>query len=148
MKFISKVLIVACIVIAVSENAVSNSSKKASKKGSSKKRIINPCVFPKNEGFGLALLPRFYYNFFQKRCLKFFYHGNGGNPNRFLTEDQCEKICFPTCLQRLKPGPCIAYIPRYYHNRITKKCVKFIWGGCLPNKNNFTSLQKCKKKCE
>ena len=44
-------------------------------------------------------------------------------------------------------GPCRARIPRWYFNYNTKRCERFIYGGCRGNKNNFTSLTSCQKKC-
>ena len=44
-------------------------------------------------------------------------------------------------------GPCRARIPRWYFNYKTKRCERFIYGGCRGNKNNFRSLSSCQKKC-
>lgn len=45
-------------------------------------------------------------------------------------------------------GPCEAYIPRYYYNKKVMKCLRFIYGGCEGNKNNFETLKQCKQRCE
>lgn len=40
------------------------------------------------------------------------------------------------------PGPCKAYIPKYYYDRSAKACKQFIWGGCygvVP----FDSMEEC-----
>ena len=44
-------------------------------------------------------------------------------------------------------GPCRARIPRWYFNDKTKRCERFIYGGCRGNKNNFKSLAGCQGKC-
>ncbi|MFN4080096.1 MAG: BPTI/Kunitz domain-containing protein [Saprospiraceae bacterium] len=44
------------------------------------------------------------------------------------------------------PGPCEAYIPKYYYDPVEKKCKEFIWGGCggvVP----FDSMQACEEAC-
>ncbi|XP_063397437.1 mambaquaretin-4-like [Mytilus trossulus] len=56
---------------------------------------------------------------------------------------QGNKVCF------LKPkqGPCLAYFRRYYYNWKRAKCVKFIYGGCQGNGNNFHSIAECRRNC-
>jgi len=44
-------------------------------------------------------------------------------------------------------GPCEVEIPAYYFDYITKKCKKFVYGGCKGNANRFTSLTSCKQAC-
>ncbi|CAC5359124.1 unnamed protein product [Mytilus coruscus] len=41
---------------------------------------------------------------------------------------------------------CKAYMPRYYYNKKVKKCLKFIYGGCEGNLNNFETLEQCKRR--
>ncbi|MBN1599923.1 MAG: BPTI/Kunitz domain-containing protein [Bacteroidales bacterium] len=46
------------------------------------------------------------------------------------------------CFLEPDPGPCYAYIPRYYFNQETGECTMFIWGGCngvVP----FETLEEC-----
>lgn len=59
--------------------------------------------------------------------------------NEYVTLTDCAKNC------ELKPdsGPCEAYIPRYYYDKVEGKCKEFIYGGCagvVP----FETLEKCK----
>ena len=42
-------------------------------------------------------------------------------------------------------GPCYARIPRYTFQ--SGQCIKFYYGGCLGNDNNFKTLQECEAKC-
>uniref|UniRef100_A0A8D2KZ61 Tissue factor pathway inhibitor n=1 Tax=Varanus komodoensis TaxID=61221 RepID=A0A8D2KZ61_VARKO len=52
------------------------------------------------------------------------------------------------CDLPVDPGHCKAYIVRYYYNRATNRCQKFIYGGCKGNGNNFKTLEQCQKTCE
>uniref|UniRef100_A0A4W3H356 Amyloid beta (A4) precursor-like protein 2 n=1 Tax=Callorhinchus milii TaxID=7868 RepID=A0A4W3H356_CALMI len=47
------------------------------------------------------------------------------------------------CSQEAMTGPCRAMIPRWYFNANKKKCVRFIYGGCGGNRNNFDSEEYC-----
>ncbi|XP_042319018.1 protease inhibitor 1-like [Sceloporus undulatus] len=51
------------------------------------------------------------------------------------------------CKLPAKPGPCKTYLPRYFYNAASKKCEKFIYGGCRGNKNNFKTLEQCRRTC-
>uniref|UniRef100_A0A8D2L088 BPTI/Kunitz inhibitor domain-containing protein n=1 Tax=Varanus komodoensis TaxID=61221 RepID=A0A8D2L088_VARKO len=52
-----------------------------------------------------------------------------------------------TCWLPSDPGPCDGYFPRYFYNSASKKCEKFIYGGCGGNKNNFKTLKECERTC-
>ncbi|XP_041040701.1 carboxypeptidase inhibitor SmCI-like [Carcharodon carcharias] len=51
------------------------------------------------------------------------------------------------CLLLPDPGPCKASSHRYYYNRYTQQCEKFIYGGCRGNENNFESVRECTLHC-
>merc|ERR1712174_148029 len=51
------------------------------------------------------------------------------------------------CYLPKKPGRCYAYIPRWYYNKKTGCCTKFIYGGCGANGNNFSTKAQCQKRC-
>lgn len=53
----------------------------------------------------------------------------------------------PVCEQPADPGPCKGRFIRWYYNAKKGKCLKFIYGGCKGNENNFRSKDKCLKKC-
>ncbi|KAK6059549.1 Kunitz/Bovine pancreatic trypsin inhibitor domain protein [Cooperia oncophora] len=55
--------------------------------------LTDPCLLALNVGQGKALLKRFYYNTFSKRCVEFIYRGTKGNENNFLTNKQCQETC-------------------------------------------------------
>ena len=44
-------------------------------------------------------------------------------------------------------GICEAYIPSYFYNVTSKRCDKFIYGGCGGNANRFSSLDQCQATC-
>jgi len=50
------------------------------------------------------------------------------------------------CNLNKKTG-CEAAIPRFFFNKKTGKCEKFIFGGCRGNKNNFEKKTSCEITC-
>ncbi|XP_067827217.1 amyloid-like protein 2 isoform X2 [Heptranchias perlo] len=52
------------------------------------------------------------------------------------------------CSQEAMTGPCRAMMPRWYFNNNKKKCVRFIYGGCGGNRNNFESEDYCMAVCK
>nr|XP_011425447.2 papilin isoform X1 [Crassostrea gigas] len=51
------------------------------------------------------------------------------------------------CYQPKVPGPCRGAIPRWWYNKRTGRCQRFIYGGCKGNSNNFTSKLACLRRC-
>ncbi len=51
------------------------------------------------------------------------------------------------CDLPVKSGFCTRYFPRYYYDSKVGKCLKFIYGGCGGNKNNFETEEECKRTC-
>nr|P0DN12.1 RecName: Full=U-actitoxin-Avd3k; Short=U-AITX-Avd3k; AltName: Full=AsKC8; Flags: Precursor [Anemonia viridis] len=51
------------------------------------------------------------------------------------------------CLLPMDVGRCRARHPRYYYNSSSKRCEKFIYGGCRGNANNFITKKECEKVC-
>ncbi|XP_072109534.1 tissue factor pathway inhibitor 2 [Mobula birostris] len=111
------------------------------------------CSLPKDEGPCKAINHRYYYNVATGKCEKFVYGGCKGNENNFLSAIDCTDRCGRTinkrdiCSQPAKPGPCKAYLIRYFYNVKSQKCEKFIYGGCMKNENNFVSENECTAHC-
>ncbi|KAL9970277.1 hypothetical protein ACROYT_G022627 [Oculina patagonica] len=51
------------------------------------------------------------------------------------------------CLLPKDPGPCRGSFPRYYFDKSSGQCKKFIYGGCRGNGNNFLTLKDCETTC-
>lgn len=65
-----------------------------------------------------------------------------------LTGTECVNgKCVDVCNLPKQPGPCRAYMPRFYYDSETGYCKRFIYGGCLGNKNNFNVVEDCTRKC-
>ncbi|XP_065670828.1 blackelin-4 isoform X2 [Hydra vulgaris] len=66
--------------------------------------------------------------------------------NTYLKQGVCEpnKI---DCKSKLDPGPCFAYLKKWFYNHATKKCQQFVYGGCRGNNNRYDSKDACDKSC-
>ncbi|KRF81788.1 male accessory gland serine protease inhibitor-like [Drosophila novamexicana] len=42
---------------------------------------------------------------------------------------------------------CLAYMPRWTYDAAANECIKFIYGGCGGNKNQFPDQEKCEAAC-
>ncbi|GAB0199812.1 amyloid-like protein 2 [Grus japonensis] len=52
------------------------------------------------------------------------------------------------CSQEAMTGPCRAVMPRWYFDPNKRKCIRFIYGGCGGNRNNFESEEYCMAVCK
>ncbi|KAM8854344.1 amyloid beta precursor like protein 2 isoform 2-T2 [Synchiropus picturatus] len=52
------------------------------------------------------------------------------------------------CSLEAETGPCRASMPRWHFDMSQKKCVRFIYGGCAGNRNNFDSEEYCMAVCK
>ncbi|XP_078287174.1 actinia tenebrosa protease inhibitors-like [Rhinoraja longicauda] len=52
------------------------------------------------------------------------------------------------CSSPPKTGPCRAAFTRWFYNATEKVCQEFIFGGCLPNLNNYDSAEDCLNACD
>ncbi|CAH8499270.1 unnamed protein product [Heterobilharzia americana] len=58
-------------------------------------------------------------------------------------------ICYNNiCDLESEPGICRAYFKRYFYNKSSGECEKFVYGGCEGNANNFQTLEECLRTCE
>ena len=51
------------------------------------------------------------------------------------------------CMQAKEIGPCDNHLERYYFDTSMGKCIKFDFGGCFGNDNNFESIDECESTC-
>uniref|UniRef100_A0A673MWX5 Amyloid-like protein 2 n=1 Tax=Sinocyclocheilus rhinocerous TaxID=307959 RepID=A0A673MWX5_9TELE len=52
------------------------------------------------------------------------------------------------CSLEAETGPCRASKPRWHFDMQQRKCVRFIYGGCAGNRNNFDSEEYCMAVCK
>lgn len=52
-----------------------------------------------------------------------------------------------TCTEPPHTGPCRASLSRWFYNPLTEKCIRFTFGGCEANSNNFLEEEDCTKSC-
>uniref|UniRef100_A0A4W5L0M8 Amyloid beta (A4) precursor-like protein 2 n=1 Tax=Hucho hucho TaxID=62062 RepID=A0A4W5L0M8_9TELE len=52
------------------------------------------------------------------------------------------------CTLEAETGPCRASMPRWHFDMTTRKCVRFVYGGCAGNRNNFESEEYCMAVCK
>ena len=70
--------------------------------------------------------------------------------NAELAEDSMDLEAQPgrrMCFQPIVTGPCRAAMPRYAFNAAVGRCVRFLYGGCQGNQNNFTTMRACQRAC-
>ncbi|KPM10538.1 papilin-like protein 2 [Sarcoptes scabiei] len=85
-------------------------------------------------------------------CNRFWYSGCRGNGNRFSSQVQCERSCVKPegperCLLPKVAGPCNSSSEAYYFDEYSRRCEKFLYGGCLGNNNRFETLDQCVQTC-
>ncbi|XP_039766005.1 WAP four-disulfide core domain protein 3-like [Ornithorhynchus anatinus] len=51
------------------------------------------------------------------------------------------------CLLPRWPGPCLAFVLRFFYNPGSQRCERFIFGGCHGNGNNFETKEACLWAC-
>eukprot|EP00096_Caligus_rogercresseyi_P003711 TRINITY_DN1716_c0_g1_i1.p1 TRINITY_DN1716_c0_g1~~TRINITY_DN1716_c0_g1_i1.p1 ORF type:complete len:445 (-),score=99.12 TRINITY_DN1716_c0_g1_i1:112-1416(-) len=118
----------------------------------------DPCTLGPDPGPCRGSLIRYAFHTESRLCQEFVYGGCGGNENNFGSimdcQSQCDKATLsssplkedPCSLPSLR-GPCRGNIPRWYFDSSDTTCKKFVFGGCLPNKNNFLNQADCEAKC-
>nr|AXL95648.1 conkunitzin [Conus ermineus] len=105
------------------------------------------CNWPKETGPCRARFPSFFYDLNTGKCQDFIYGGCGGNANRFDTLDDCEQRCAVVCQEPQQVGLCRAAFRRWFYNRNSMMCERFIYGGCGGNRNNFQTFSECRDQC-
>uniref|UniRef100_A0A8C2XKL1 Amyloid beta (A4) precursor-like protein 2 n=1 Tax=Cyclopterus lumpus TaxID=8103 RepID=A0A8C2XKL1_CYCLU len=61
---------------------------------------------------------------------------------------ESSKISETVCTLEAETGPCRASMPRWHFDMSQRKCVRFIYGGCAGNRNNFDSEEYCMAVCK
>ncbi|XP_061577786.1 BPTI/Kunitz domain-containing protein [Cololabis saira] len=117
------------------------------------------CQEKPDMGTGTLFIFSVYYDAGRDRCNPFFYTGEGGNANRFITERECLRNCSPNwenlyptdttraCHFKKTVGECSGSFLRYYYDSIHDKCKKFLWTGCIGNGNRFFDFESCNATC-
>ncbi|XP_069421747.1 amyloid beta precursor like protein 2 isoform X5 [Ovis canadensis] len=67
---------------------------------------------------------------------------------RAAAEEEITHDVRAVCSQEALTGPCRAVVPRWYFDLSKGKCVRFIYGGCGGNRNNFESEDYCMAVCK
>uniref|UniRef100_A0A2H6MUB4 BPTI/Kunitz inhibitor domain-containing protein n=1 Tax=Micrurus carvalhoi TaxID=3147026 RepID=A0A2H6MUB4_9SAUR len=52
------------------------------------------------------------------------------------------------CIMPKQEGNCKVLSVRWFYNRRSNRCERFMYGGCGGNANNFKNLQECLDKCK
>ncbi|XP_031719545.1 amyloid beta precursor like protein 2 isoform X2 [Anarrhichthys ocellatus] len=63
-------------------------------------------------------------------------------------EDKTLQEVKAVCNLEAETGPCRASMPRWHFDMSQRKCVRFIYGGCAGNRNNFDSEEYCMAVCK
>ncbi|XP_053278584.1 amyloid-like protein 2 isoform X1 [Pleuronectes platessa] len=63
-------------------------------------------------------------------------------------EDKTLQEVKAVCTLEGETGPCRASMPRWHFDMSLGKCVRFIYGGCAGNRNNFDSEEYCMAVCK
>ncbi|CAK8694498.1 unnamed protein product [Clavelina lepadiformis] len=107
----------------------------------------SPCSLQPDSGRCLAYFVKWHFNYTSKNCETFIWGGCEGNDNRFDSEAECKKECYDVCALPKKRGPCKAKLLRWRYDPKTGQCVKFFYGGCRGNANNFETREDCEAMC-
>ncbi|KAM9269445.1 amyloid beta precursor like protein 2 isoform 2-T2 [Morus bassanus] len=68
--------------------------------------------------------------------------------DKAVAEKEVSSDMKSVCSQEAMTGPCRAVMPRWYFDPNKRKCVRFIYGGCGGNRNNFESEEYCMAVCK
>lgn len=109
------------------------------------------CQQPRNKGTCNSQEQRWFFNTSKGKCEPFTYSGCNGNLNNFRTYDECNQTCpllsDNPCEQPIMTGPCRARFMRWAYDSNEGGCVKFVYGGCRENGNNFETREMCADRC-
>ncbi|XP_034722375.1 amyloid-like protein 2 isoform X3 [Etheostoma cragini] len=63
-------------------------------------------------------------------------------------EDKTLQEVKAVCTLEAETGPCRASMARWHFDLSQRKCVRFVYGGCAGNRNNFDSEEYCMAVCK
>lgn len=114
--------------------------------------VKDVCILPKIVGPCRAAMSRWHFSKTSKKCEEFTYGGCHGNGNNFRSKDECENKCEAkknanVCSLPRAEGICLGYFVRWYYDVKSKKCKKFVYGGCQGNANRFMTRKECDIAC-
>ncbi|XP_040902907.1 amyloid-like protein 2 isoform X1 [Toxotes jaculatrix] len=72
----------------------------------------------------------------------------GSKMSESQDEDKTLQEVKAVCTLEAETGPCRASMPRWHFDMSQGKCVRFIYGGCAGNRNNFDSEEYCMAVCK
>uniref|UniRef100_A0A8C7XZE2 Amyloid beta (A4) precursor-like protein 2 n=1 Tax=Oryzias sinensis TaxID=183150 RepID=A0A8C7XZE2_9TELE len=73
---------------------------------------------------------------------------DGSKMSKDQDEDKIVEEVKAVCTLEAETGPCRASMPRWHFDLSQRKCVRFIYGGCAGNRNNFDSEEYCMAVCK
>ncbi|XP_024132186.1 amyloid-like protein 2 isoform X4 [Oryzias melastigma] len=73
---------------------------------------------------------------------------DGSKMSEDLDKDKILEEVKAVCTLEAETGPCRASMPRWHFDVSQRKCVRFIYGGCAGNRNNFDSEEYCMAVCK
>ncbi|XP_076002534.1 amyloid beta precursor like protein 2 [Genypterus blacodes] len=71
----------------------------------------------------------------------------GSKMSESLDDDKSLQEVKAVCTLEAETGPCRASMPRWRFDTSLRKCMRFIYGGCAGNRNNFDSEEYCMAVC-
>ncbi|XP_070604824.1 boophilin-H2-like isoform X2 [Erythrolamprus reginae] len=60
---------------------------------------------------------------------------------------RCMKPVTDLCQLPPEEGPCDLKLRRWFYDPKTQRCMKFVFGGCAGNANNFSKNRDCRLRC-
>ncbi|XP_058455705.1 papilin isoform X3 [Malaya genurostris] len=110
------------------------------------------CDEPYDYGTGNEPTIVYIYNKERASCEQNYYSGEGGNGNRFSSQEQCERQCgeyrgVDVCSEAKDAGPCDQSEPKFFYDSLTKSCQPFNYSGCEGNGNRFATSEECEVTC-
>lgn len=95
---------------------------------------------------------QYYFDDRTNECQPFDFGGCGGSANRFVSEEQCNRLCGTlrgqdVCSLPYETGRCRGSIRKWFFDTGVGICREFVYGGCGGNGNRFSSDVECTALC-